>query len=100
MNQITPRELRRRLELNQPLHLIDVRAPQEHNDYNIGGSLIPLADLFNHKDSIPKDIPVVIYCKMGIRSQIAIQRLEEKFGYHNLINLEGGMERWKRETGK
>jgi adenylyltransferase/sulfurtransferase len=33
---------------------------------------------------------------MGIRSQIAIQRLEERFGYTNLINLQGGLESWKK----
>jgi rhodanese-related sulfurtransferase len=31
-----------------------------------------------------------------VRSQIAIQRLEDKFGFTNLINLSGGMYAWKK----
>ncbi|MFM7839571.1 MAG: rhodanese-like domain-containing protein [Chitinophagaceae bacterium] len=38
-----------------------------------------------------------MYCKMGIRSHIAIQRLEDKFGFTNLINLKGGLHAWKQE---
>jgi adenylyltransferase/sulfurtransferase len=49
-----------------------------------------------HTNEIPSDQPVVVYCKKGIRSQIAIQRLEEKLGLTNLINLKGGMDAWKR----
>jgi len=36
----------------------------------------------------------VLYCQKGIRSMIVIQRLSEKFGYQNLINLQGGMDAW------
>jgi adenylyltransferase/sulfurtransferase len=45
---------------------------------------------------IPKDKDVVLYCEKGIRSVIAIQRLESA-GYENLINLTGGMKGWKAE---
>jgi adenylyltransferase/sulfurtransferase len=44
---------------------------------------------------IPRDQPVIIYCRKGIRSQIAIQRLEEKFAFTNLFNLQGGLEKWE-----
>ena len=98
MNTITPAELKKKLESSQPLHLIDVREPNEHEMYNIGGTLIPLDEIIDPSKKIPKDIPVVLYCKMGIRSQIAIQRLEEKYGFTNLVNLQGGMERWKKEN--
>jgi adenylyltransferase/sulfurtransferase len=97
MNTITPAELKNKLESSQPLQLIDVRERYEHEMYNIGGTLIPLAEIMDKGKKIPKDVPVILYCKMGIRSQIAIQRLEEKYGFTNLLNLQGGMERWKRE---
>jgi rhodanese-related sulfurtransferase len=47
-------------------------------------------------EKIPTDKPVIVYCKRGIRSQIAIQRLQEKFGFTNLINLRGGMDAWEK----
>lgn len=76
--------------------MLDVREDFEHADFNIGGNLIPLGDVINRVDEIPKHCSVIIYCKKGIRSQIAIQRLEEKFGFTNLINLQGGIEAWKK----
>lgn len=97
MNQITPAALREKLDSGQSLELIDVREPAEHTSYNIGGVLIPLDEIMDRRNLIPTDIPVIFYCKMGIRSQIAIQRLQEKYGFTNLYNLQGGMERWKKE---
>jgi rhodanese-related sulfurtransferase len=97
MNQISPAGLKEKIDSRQSFQLIDVREPFEHNIYNIGGLLIPLDEIIDRKDSIEKDIPVIFYCKMGIRSQIAIQRLQQKYGFTNLFNLQGGMERWKRE---
>lgn len=97
MHQITPSGLKEKLDSDEELQLIDVREPIEHENYNIGGTLLPLSEIFDGKNLIKTDIPVIIYCKMGIRSQIAIQRLQEKFGFTNLINLQGGIERWKKE---
>lgn len=76
---------------NQSFLLVDVREPHEHHSFNIGGILIPLNEIISKSSYIPKDVPVIIYCRKGIRSQIAIQRLEEKFGFKNLINLRGGI---------
>ena len=96
MTGITPQQLQTRLQ-EKKLFLLDVREPFEHEDFNIGGHLIPLGNIVSMAEHIPKNEPVIVYCKRGIRSQIAIQRLEDKFGFTNLINLEGGMEAWKRE---
>lgn len=95
MNHITPQELKQRMN-DGSLLLIDVREQTEHQEFNIGGKLIPLGELMLHIDEIPPDQTVVVYCKKGIRSQIAIQRLEEKLGLTNLINLKGGMDAWKK----
>jgi rhodanese-related sulfurtransferase len=100
MNQITPAALKEKLESHAQLQLVDVREPLEHSNYNIGGTLIPLGEVLERKDSIETDIPVVLYCKMGIRSQIAIQRLQEKYGFTNLINLQGGIEGWKKANAR
>ncbi|MCW3088160.1 MAG: rhodanese-like protein [Sediminibacterium sp.] len=92
MIAITPKELHQQMA-QQPF-LLDVREPFEHEAFHIGGILIPLGQIVSQLDAIPKDRPVIVYCKRGIRSQIAIQRLE-KFGFTNLINLQGGMEAWQ-----
>ena len=97
MNEITPIDLQTRLQ-QETLYLLDVREVYEHEDFNIGGELIPLGDIISKASVIPKNQPVIVYCKKGIRSQIAIQRLQDKFGFTNLINLKGGMEAWKKEV--
>ncbi|HEY9176857.1 MAG TPA: rhodanese-like domain-containing protein [Flavipsychrobacter sp.] len=77
--------------------LIDVREEWEHATYNIGGVNIPLGELMARRDEIAKDETLVVYCEKGIRSAIAIQRLEA-LGYNNLMNLEGGMNAWRKDV--
>lgn len=96
MREISPIKLQQQLQ-QENIFLLDVREPHEHEEFNIGGTLLPLDELITNASVIPRHQPVIIYCKKGIRSQIAIQRLEDKFGFTNLVNLKGGMEAWKRE---
>jgi rhodanese-related sulfurtransferase len=95
MKQVKPEELKEWIRDEKPFTLIDVRELWEHEMFNIGGIHIPMGELSSRKKEIDGDMPVVIYCEKGIRSVIAIQRLEG-FGFHNLINLQGGMAAWKK----
>ena len=95
MNQVSAEEVLSKIESGEDVFLVDVREEEEHANFNIGGKLIPLTELMDHLDEIPKDREVIIYCKLGVRSQIAIQRLEQK-GFNNLINLTGGVNRLKK----
>lgn len=79
--------------------LIDVREPHEHAAFNIGGELMPLSEMLSHADKIPADKKVVFYCRKGIRSVIAIQKLQQKFPVNEFINLSGGMEEWIKQFG-
>ncbi len=96
MKQISTKLLKEELKKESELFLLDVREEAEHEEFNIGGKLIPLNEVIGKAAEIPRDKFVVVYCRKGIRSQIAIQRLEEKFGFANLINLKGGLEKWNR----
>lgn len=71
--------------------LIDVREVSEHKAYNIGGTLIPLSDILREKEKLELDKPIVVYCKKGIRSQIAIQKLSRYFPNANFYNLQFGI---------
>jgi rhodanese-related sulfurtransferase len=100
MNAITPLALKEKLGNNEAIVLIDVREAFEHTDFNIGGTLIPMNTIFEQIENIPKDKTVVLYCAKGIRSSIVIQRLEDKYGFTNLVNLTGGMYNWRKEFGE
>ncbi len=100
MLSISAVELQQKLQDKEDFLLIDVREPWEHEDFNIGGILIPMNSLFDNLEKLERDKPVIIYCQKGIRSQIAIQRLHHKFNFTNLVNLSGGMDAWKKEFNK
>lgn len=96
MKSITAKELAQLVSDKKKFQLIDVREPDEHEAYNIGGVLMPLGEITAHLKDISKDQPVILYCRKGIRSQFAIQKLQEKFPFNNLFNLVGGVEAWKK----
>lgn len=97
MQSVTAAALKQKVDNGEDIQLIDVREPDEHHEFNIGGELIPLGDIIQQADKIATDKPVIIYCRKGIRSQVAIQRLQEKLHFTNLINLIGGTEAWKKQ---
>jgi len=97
MRSITKEELKDKLSEGQDLQLLDVREQYEHDDFNLGGMLIPLGDIISRINEVPTDKEVVVYCHRGIRSQIAIQRLMEKYPFTNLTNLIGGTALWETE---
>ena len=99
MKNISVTALKELIDNKEDFQLIDVREMYEHDVFNIGGTLIPLGDITKHLHQIENEKLVVIYCRAGVRSQIAIQRLQEKSPFKNLINLTGGTEAWKKEFG-
>ena len=46
---------------------------------------------------IPKNRPIVVHCKSGVRSLQAIQLLEKQ-GFDDLYNLEGGILAWQSQV--
>jgi rhodanese-related sulfurtransferase len=91
MLQINQSDLEIWLHEGKQFRLVDVREEWEHHDHNIGGELIPLSELMTEFKITDMEIPVVFYCRKGIRSQIAIQRLQVKFPDMVMYNLEGGI---------
>lgn len=97
MNAITVQQLKSKMDTGEDIQLIDVREPEEHAAFNIGGQLIPLSSVTQSEAQISRSKPVIFYCRKGIRSQVAIQRLQEKYSFTNLFNLIGGTEAWKKQ---
>lgn len=94
MNQVTTSALKEWMAAGRDLLLVDIREGWEREQFNIGGEHIPMSELFSRADALPRDKAVVLYCEKGIRSVIAIQRLEAA-GFTNLYNLAGGMKAWR-----
>lgn len=90
MKSISINELEQWQQSKKDFVLIDVREDFEHEHFNIGGENIPLGQLIHQLEQIPFEKDIVLYCAKGIRSVIAIQKLESK-GYQKLYNLSGGI---------
>lgn len=89
---ITAQELRQN---NLDYTIIDVREMYEQpRPTALKGINIPLPRLLTLAHQIPKDRPVVVICHKGIRSRIAIEKLQNELGYTNLLNLKGGILSW------
>lgn len=101
MELITVEALKKRIDNGEEVILIDVREPQEHQDFNIGGQLIPLGSIpAALADLTPlKDKEIVMYCRSGNRSGHA-QAYLEQFGFSKVFNLEGGMLDWEEKFGR
>lgn len=91
MQEISFDELEAWRASDKPFVLIDVREPEEHYTNNIGGILVPLSDINKALPILETSLPVVVYCRKGIRSQIAIQRWRRKFPDTTFLNLTAGI---------
>lgn len=99
MTIITPEEVKQRLDAGENLHLLDVRQPEEHAEFNIGGILFPLGKIQSMQtEDIEnlRDEEVICYCRSGNRSGMAAVFLEH-LGFKNVKNLAGGMLAWQEK---
>lgn len=80
--------------------LVDVREPGEREICQIPGSInISQKDIVSGKGltQLDRQVPVILYCKMGGRSRKALLALQEH-GFEDLKNLEGGILNWIRQV--
>ena len=102
MENISAADVKQRIDSGENLNLVDVREPHEHEDFNIGGKLVPLGDIRAMQvDELEelKDQEVIVYCRSGGRSGQAAMILET-MGFQNVKNLTGGMLAWQDQFGK
>lgn len=101
MKTIEVAELNQKLQNGEKIHLVDVRESFEHDEFNIGGILLPLGDIRmgdTEKIDHLKDEEVYLYCRSGSRSGQAALILET-MGFSNVTNVVGGMLSWQESFG-
>jgi len=87
-------ELKKMIDTNQEITILDVRRENEWNDGHIRGAMrIYLGHLPKQTDKIPKDKPIVVICKTGNRSSFGTSILL-RAGFDNIYNCLGGIEAW------
>jgi adenylyltransferase/sulfurtransferase len=92
--ELSPADLKRRIDRGEDLILLDVREPQEWEISRIGGAtFIPLSRLPYALNELSTADEIVAYCRSGIRSRKALQLLH-KSGFRKVRNLTGGINAW------
>ncbi len=98
LEEVTATELKRRLDTDASVQLIDVREPFEFSIARIpNAKLIPLGQIVNRKSEIDPSRDAVLICRVGQRSAKAITELRQAGFAGRLVNLKGGMIAWSDE---
>jgi molybdopterin/thiamine biosynthesis adenylyltransferase/rhodanese-related sulfurtransferase len=95
--EMTPRELKQRLDRGDDLFVLDVREPHEYQICNINGYLLPLGDLPRRVNELDSSREIVAHCRSGKRSADAAEFLR-KAGFRKIWNLKGGILAWSDEV--
>ncbi len=93
-NDVSLQEAMEMLNNDKKAILLDVRSPQEYEEYHLeGATLLPLYELSSRINSLvkDKDTLLIVYCKSGARSKKAVAMLK-KLGYTNVYNIKGGLD--------
>ncbi len=100
--EISAPEVKRRLDLGEKLHLIDVREPQEHAIARIeGADLVPMRSVPGELQTLEAraDIaPLIVFCHHGVRSLNVVHWLREQ-GLDECQSMTGGIEDWSLTGG-
>ena len=81
------------IKSNKDILILDVRRPSEFKESRIVNAVnIPVEEVEWELDELEefKNKPILVYCKIGVRSSVACNFLEEE-GFTDLYNLRGGI---------
>ena len=99
MDEITPAELKQRLDNGDDIQIVDVREDKEVAIGRIPNSIhIPLGQILSRMKDLDPNRETVVHCKMGGRSARAIEALQRSGFQGKLVNLKGGIIRWSDEV--
>ena len=94
--ELDPDQLADWREREPDLQVIDVREPYEREAGHIAGSRhIALVELTGQAASVERERPVVFYCRVGSRSDMAAQAF--RAASYEAYSLRGGLIRWAQE---
>jgi rhodanese-related sulfurtransferase len=94
LKNLNGEQFEKRLTNHKGMILIDVREPHEYNKGYIPGAVnIPLSQIKDRYNEIPKDKEIYLYCRSGKRSKQSAKHLIRE-GYTDLFHLQGGIMAW------
>jgi sulfur-carrier protein adenylyltransferase/sulfurtransferase len=99
MQEITATELKAKMDAGEDVQLIDVRQPDEYAFAKIeGAKLIPLGEIIQRMDELDPTREIILQCKAGGRSAMALQALQRAGFQGDMKNLRGGITAWSNDV--
>lgn len=96
MNEITPQQLKARLDAAEEFVLLDVRQDWETKLCRLPNAMhIPIEEMEFRSDELDADNEIVVYCHQGVRSAAVAEYLRG-LGFGRVLNLVGGLDAWAR----
>ncbi|MEJ2204861.1 MAG: rhodanese-like domain-containing protein [Gemmatimonadota bacterium] len=98
--EITPTELKARLDAGDVPVLVDVREHFEKRiaDLPANGQVhVPTGEFLHRIGELDRDREIVLYCRTGSRSTWAARLLMER-GFEQVLNLKGGLMGWRADV--
>ncbi len=94
--ELTPEELKQKLDGKEEIVLLDVREPWERSTACIEPSLhIPMGDIPARVQELDPEAAIVVYCHHGVRSLNVTAWLRQQ-GFEDVRSLRGGINRWSK----
>jgi monothiol glutaredoxin len=97
VGQLTPQELKERLDAGAKFLFLDVRTPEERERARIDGTQLLDAALAREIEGMDRDTVLVFHCHHGGRSQAAAEHFAA-LGFRRVYNVVGGIDAWSRDV--
>jgi rhodanese-related sulfurtransferase len=93
--KLSPGDVRDALAKDKGLQLVDVRTEGEFGGGHLAGAKnIPLDQIAGRLGDLSKEKPLVVYCRSGQRSAMALNKLRSA-GFGQAKHMEGGIMAWR-----
>lgn len=98
MRSVSALLLNEMLQKQAPIQLIDMREPEQFENYHIKGAMnIPIREIKDQTELINPKVLVIIYCSFGAKSEHIANYLRDTLDSRNICHLQGGLYEWYKE---
>jgi rhodanese-related sulfurtransferase len=96
MSEISPQDLKAKLDRREAPLLLDVRQDWETQLCRLPNAVhIPIEEIELRVEELSPEDPIVVYCHAGVRSAAVAEYLRS-LGFKDVRNLAGGLDLWAR----
>jgi len=89
---IEAKALKSKIETGEEIQTIDIREKSSYKNPIENSEWIPASEILNNLKQIKRDIPVILYCRLGVESFCVANILHKEYKFINIFSLKAGFE--------